>query len=176
MSINIELFKDSNYDFTNDLKKRNYFNTNFTDYNCGGAALLTFNAFIPYRDREEHTEGILKMKDKGYTWDKVVNIILNRDIKQMLKEFSGKLSIVSSDYEIKSNERLIAYRIFIDKEYYEEGFIDSDFHFKFRDYGSSSWFEKLGFSEDGIVETDINDWDYGSICYNSRTVFFCLKI
>ena len=40
--MDISIFTDPNYDFTNDLHKRNYSNTDFVDYNCGGAALLTF--------------------------------------------------------------------------------------------------------------------------------------
>ena len=111
-----------------------------------------------------------------------------RDIKQMLNEFGGRLKLVDCNYELNQDERLIAYRIFLDKELYNIGiskysdiddlceFIDSDFHFKFKDYNDKSWYQKLGFTEDGIVKTTVNNWRNGSIYYNSRTVFFCLKI
>lgn len=186
--MDISIFTDPNYDFTNDLHKRNYSNTNFSDYNCGGAALLTFNAFIPYRDRSDHMDGVARMMQRGYSWDKTINIVLERDIKQMLNEFSGRLKLVDCNYELNQDERLIAYRIFLDKELYNIGiskyssiddlceFIESDFHFKFKDYNDKSWYQKLGFTEDGIVKTTVNNWRNGSIYYNSRTVFFCLKI
>ena len=186
--MDISIFTDPNYDFTNDLHKRNYSNTDLIDYNCGGAALLTFNAFIPYRDRSGHMDGVARMMQRGYSWDKTINIVLERDIKQMLNEFGGRLKLVNCNYELNQDERLIAYRIFLDKELYNIGiskysdiddlceFIDSDFHFKFKDYNDKSWYQKLGFTEDGIVKTTVNNWRNGSIYYNSRTVFFCLKI
>ena len=111
--MDISIFTDPNYDFTNDLHKRNYSNTDLIDYNCGGAALLTFNAFIPYRDRSGHMDGVARMMQRGYSWDKTINIVLEKDIKQMLNEFGGRLKLVDYNYELNQDERLIAYRIFL---------------------------------------------------------------
>ena len=110
------------------------------------------------------------------TIDEIEGIILQKDITQMLKEFNGDLVLVDKDYIPKQNERLIAYRIFITIDDYDDGIeIDSDFHFKFKDYGQKKWFEKTGFVGK-IRSCSLNDWTSGIWEYDSEVVYFKLLI
>lgn len=174
--MSLEYLRDINYDFTNKLKNRTLENSNIEDYNCGGAALLTYNAFIPYRDRTDHLDGVLEMYEDGLNIAEIEAIVLRWDVHQMLKEFQGRLRIVDKNYELAANERLIAYRIFITiDEYSNDVEFDSDFHFKFKDYGQKKWFEKCGFSGK-IRSCSLYNWDNGIWTYDSETVYFVLKI
>lgn len=174
--MSLEYLRDVNYDFINKFKNRTLENSNIDDYNCGGAALLTYNAFIPYRDRSDHLEGVQEMYEGGMSIPEIEHIVLTWDVEQMLKEFQGKLRVVEKNYELAANERLIAYRIFITvDEYFDKGEFDSDFHFKFRDYGQTEWFEKCGFSGK-IHSCSLYDWDNGIWTYDSETIYFALKI
>lgn len=176
--MSFEYLYDINYDFTNKLKNRTLENSDVKDYNCGGAALLTYNAFIPYRDRTDHTDGVLELYEKGFNISEIEDIVLWLDVKQMVKEFNGKLRVVEENYEPAANERLIAYRIFIIIDYYEDidDFdIDSDYHFKYRDYNSDTWFEKCGF----VGETHpccIDNWQSGIWEYDSDIVYLALTL
>jgi hypothetical protein len=172
----LDYLNDINYDYINKYRNRTLENSDIEDYNCGGAALLTYNAFIPYRDRTAHIDGVEQLYYCGMTIDEIESIILQKDIAQMLKEFNGDLVLVDKDYTLKQNERLIAYRIFITIDDYDDGIeIDSDFHFKFKDYGQKKWFEKTGFVGK-IRSCNLNDWTSGIWEYDSEVVYFKLLI
>lgn len=174
--MSLSYLRDVNYDFTNELKNRTLENSNIEDYNCGGAALLTYNAFIPYRDRFDHLDGVLEMYEDGLNIAEIEDVVLRWDVYQMLKEFQGRLRIVDKNYELAANERLIAYRIFITVyDYLNNVEFDSDFHFKFRDYGQDKWFEKCGFSGK-IHSCSIYNWDSGIWSYDSDIIYFALKL
>ena len=111
--MSLEYLRDVNYDFINKFKNRTLENSDADDYNCGGAALLTYNAFIPYRDRTDHLEGVQEMYESGMSISEIEHVVLTWDVEQMLKEFQGRLRVVEKNYELAANERLIAYRIFI---------------------------------------------------------------
>lgn len=174
--MNLDYLSDKNYDYTNKYRNRTLENSSIEDYNCGGAALLTYNAFIPYRDREEHIDGVAQMYNLGFTIDEIENAVLWKDVHQMLKEFNGDLTLVDKNYILKKNERLIAYRIFITIDDYDNELeIDSDFHFKFKDYGQKKWFEKTGFVGK-IHSCNLNDWTSGIWEYDSEIIYFKLLI
>ena len=174
--MSLEYLHDVNYDFINKFKNRTLENSDINDYNCGGAALLTYNAFIPYRDRSDHLEGVQEMYEGGLSIPEIEHIVLTWDVEQMLKEFQGRLRVVEKNYALAANERLIAYRIFITiDEYSNDVEFDSDFHFKFKDYGQKKWFEKCGFSGK-IRSCSLYNWDNGIWTYDSETVYFVLKI
>lgn len=174
--MSLEYLHDVNYDFINKFKNRTIENSDINDYNCGGAALLTYNAFIPYRDRTDHLEGVREMYESGMSISEIEQVVLAWDVEQMLKEFQGRLRVVEKNYDLAANERLIAYRIFIIiDDYLNDVEFDSDFHFKFKDYGQKKWFEKCGFSGK-IRSCSLYNWDNGIWTYDSETVYFVLKI
>lgn len=172
--MSLEYLRDVNYDFINKFKNRTIENSHIKDYNCGGAALLTYNAFIPYRDREDHLDGVEEMYDDGLTIPEIERIVLKWDVQQMLEEFQGRLKVVNKHYELAENERLIAYRIFITiDDYSNDVEFDSDFHFKFRDFGQNIWFEKCGFNGE-IHSCDLYNWKNGIWEYDSDIIYFAL--
>lgn len=172
--MSLEYLHDVNYDFINKFKNRTLENSDINDYNCGGAALLTYNAFIPYRDRTDHLEGVREMYESGMSIPEIEQVVLELDVEQMLKEFQGKLQVVEKNYELAANERLIAYRIFITVyDYFDEAEFDSDFHFKFKDYGQKKWFEKCGFGG-RIHSCNLNNWTSGIWDYDSEIIYFKL--
>ena len=174
--MSLEYLRDVNYDFINKFKNRTLENSDADDYNCGGAALLTYNAFIPYRDRTDHLEGVQEMYESGMSISEIEHVVLTWDVEQMLKEFQGRLRVVEKNYELAANERLIAYRIFITvDDYLDELEFDSDYHFKFKDYGQKKWFEKCGF-RGRIHSCSCNNWKNGIYYYDSETVYFVLTL
>ena len=116
------------------------------------------------------------MYENGMSISEIEHVVLWWDVDQMLKEFQGRLRVVGKDYELAANERLIAYRIFITvDDYLNDVEFDSDFHFKFRDYGQKKWFEKCGFGG-RIHSCSGNDWENGIYYYDSDTVYFVLDL
>lgn len=158
------------YDYLNTNHYRNSANTAFCDYNCGGYALMTYNWYLPYyNSTSDHVETIEELWDEGYSIEDIYSFIIDADIANMLSDFP-QLRQVDRCYDLKPSERLIAYRFYAIIDELSDGYIDvdSDFHYRFKDYGDTGWKEKRGSCPcEELTEEDNKYWgDYDSkICY-----------
>lgn len=165
------------YDYLNYKKLRNQYNTNEEAYNCGGYALGTYNWYLPYGCNEEREVVINELIEDGYEKEEIYSYILSKDVDFMLEDFQDRLRIIQDEDQIGNNEVVIAYRIFIEFYYDDNGLIceHTDFHYRVKQ--GKNWFEKNG---DGpihkIKETDINKpWVAACGTYDSDVILLALK-
>lgn len=168
-------YKDRS-DYLNREHRRNEYNTDIYDYNCGGYALKTFSWYKPYD---------FNMFDQIDEWtnnnvddDEIVARIEDICITNLRKDFSDlRLIDVShqsrgAQYEekllkkIKDDEEIIAFRI-------AYSFFDYDFHF--RVYRNNKWSEKCGNSGLTSCEFTEDDWGEGTV-YNRTIYYFARKV
>ena len=168
-----------NYDYTNRFKTRNLDNTDMLDFNCGGAALMTFDGFVPDHERDSYEEGIDEDIEAGLASWEIIDRLLWRDVDEMLHLFSGRLRLADAGEQPRENERLIAYRVALSYEKDDDNgtLIDTDFHFKYMD-SDGQWYEKRGFFNP-IEKCDLSAdsiWECGPYCapYTSDIVFMML--
>ena len=100
----------NNRDLFNNERARNIHNTNTRFYNCAGYALGTFSWYHPYDDYDLFS--LLCDSDE-------LEVITKLTVSYMLKDFGGKLRVISSLEELRKDEYAIAYRVSF----------DCDFHF-----------------------------------------------
>lgn len=141
-------YDDIQKDWFNRDGKRNSSNTDSDYYNCGGFALSTYSWYKPYSyDRSKIVDTIVDLTAEGLSYRDITSIILDEFEEQMLEDFPD-LKVVSSSYQPKENEDLIAFRIFYyleleeDNNEYEVEFFDYDFHYRVLREGK--WVEKCG--------------------------------
>ena len=167
-------------DYLNSLGLRNADNTETEDYNCGGEALGTYSFYMPYNgDTEDQEDKIAELIDQEYSREEIYMFLLAEYTDFMLSDFPN-LRVLSNPTEIKSNERLIYFRIGFELEGLDdEGYYDCvhfDFHYRYFEDGH--WYEKCG-ECDGrqICDNDMEgDWECGYNIYDSRTVYLALEI
>ena len=175
-------------DFFNANGTRNANNTDEDDYNCAGYALNTFSWYIPYKyDVDEEEFDIECMLMDEMSKEEIYEVKLAEYINRMLKDFSN-LRVLTSPTDVKSNERLIYFRIFyelLSEKSFEsdngskisiDEQIHTDFHYRYFENGK--WWEKCGGSElrEVPIEEMKGPWICGSNIYDSRTVYLALKM
>lgn len=101
----------NNRDLFNNERARNIHNTDTHLYNCAGYALGTFSWYQPYDNLDVH--------DSLFSDFNTLESITQQTVSCMLKDFEGRLRIISSLKELEKNEYAIAYRVSS----------DGDFHF-----------------------------------------------
>lgn len=176
-----EMIEVEDFDFFNSKGLRNADNTDDYDYNCAGYALDTFSWYSVYeegRDCDEEAEEIEKLLDI-YTIDEIYDLKLQEYTEKMLNDFPN-LRVLKDPTEVKENERLIYFRIFISDKYLEDyDEISTDFHFCWFDKETNHWKEKAGSSEirncDYNIKNDLWPLAGDDIFYDSRTVYLALK-
>ena len=145
--------------------KRNRSNTDTDDYNCGGFALGTYSWYVPYHsdeqtniydrwaniqmclDAAEDADNIADRIAARKTAHTYVVSLLNLFVKRILEDFPS-VHRVHNFEEIKSDERIILFRIGAD-----------DFHF-IVSFDHKHWWHKYGWNyieelcEDEVLDTE----------------------
>ena len=143
------------------------------EFNCGSYALGTEEWFSPYDDDEVREDEVLSLIDAGYTKDEVMDILLEHDTKEILRLCEW---IEEVEYNGQPEEGLIAYRVYVNDEAFEDEYFDLDFHF--RVFKNGRWHEKCGAGpiercrQKDIFSTWIGNCD---ICYTGPIRFFRVK-
>ena len=124
----------NNRDLFNNERARNIHNTNTRFYNCAGYALGTFSWYCPYDNFDPFS--LLCDSNKLE--------ITKLTVSHMLKDFEGKLRVISSLEELKKDEYAIAYRVSS----------DGDFHFMKK--ARTRWHHKRGSMSTIFTESEDN--------------------
>ena len=149
------------------------------NHNCGSFALDTPAWVMPYDNDNEYTNEyrtslILEMMDEGLDRETVMEVILLEDQISILGACHWIEPVLPE--EIKPEDRVIAYRLFLDEESFERGVIDDDYHFRVRINGF--WFEKCGQEEIRFCGTsaETEPWEVTSyLRYDSDIIYFRFK-
>ena len=148
----------------------NYYKDNSFYTNCGSFAFNICDWYGPDdRFDEDDYELALKLSDEYNLSDSdILDILFDRDVEQICKDFD--VVVVDKDYEPKENENLVAFRICVNRSFYDDELI-VDYHFRAKK--GDTWFEKCGigsvrevknYSEDSwIISDDLIYW--GPIAY-----------
>ena len=134
----------NNRDLFNNERARNIHNTDTHLYNCAGYALGTFSWYQPYDNFDVH--------DSLFSDSNTLESITQQTVSCMLKDFEGRLRVISSLKELEKNEYAIAYRISS----------DGDFHFMKK--ARTRWHHKRGSTPIILTESD----------YNLLNIIFCV--
>lgn len=164
-------------DYLNRERKRNQDNTSLQEYNCGGYALGTYSWYLPYYDFETREEQVTDLISRGFNEYQIYRQLLSLDTKQMLSDFKERLRVIKNESDLLDTETLIAYRIFVEFNFYNGKLFyeDSDFHFRVK--RGDRWFEKNG---DDLIHT-VEDmslfvpWIAQCGEYDSEVVLLALK-
>lgn len=125
----------NNHDLFNNERARNIHNTDTYFYNCAGYALGTFSWYCPYDDYDLFS--LLCDSDE-------LEEITKLTVFHMLKDFEGKLRVISSLEELRKDEYAIAYRVSS----------DGDFHFMKK--ARTRWHHKQGNTPTILTESEDN--------------------
>lgn len=125
----------NNCDLFNNERARNIHNTDTYFYNCAGYALGTFSWYCPY----DNYTPISLLCDSG-----ALEEITKQTVSYMLKDFEGKLRVISSLEELRKDEYAIAYRVSS----------DGDFHFMKK--ARTRWHHKRGNTPTILTESEDN--------------------
>lgn len=108
--------------------------------NCGGYALGLKRWYKPFDCTARRRErAMVERLHEGVTIEELKNEILAQDTKFMVENFGGALSTIENPRLIPNSEKVIAYRICVDKNCRD---LYTDYHFKVRDNGV--WSHKQG--------------------------------
>ena len=125
----------NNRDLFNNERARNIHNTDTYFYNCAGYALGTFSWYCPYDD---DLSFVLSCNSGAF------EEITKQTVSHMLKDFKGKLRVISSLEELREDEYAIAYRVSS----------DGDFHFMKK--ARTRWHHKRGNTPTILTESEDN--------------------
>ena len=149
-----------------------------TECNCGSFALDVTSWFTPYDNNDDYTNEmrnalIQEMYDEGYSKDDILDTVLELDKAEILEECPW-LEVISLE-EAEPQDRVIAYRLYIDSDSLDCGELDDDYHFRVRINGF--WFEKCG--QDPIrfcgAAADEEPWETRYLVYDSDIIYFRFK-
>lgn len=164
-------------DYLNRERKRNRDNTNLCSYNCGGFALGTYSWYLPYYDFDAREDQVEDLISRGFNEEQIYRKITSLDVNQILSDFKNNLRVIEKEEDLLVDETLVAYRFFVDFNYYNGvlHYEDSDFHFRVK--LNDTWFEKNG--DEPITEVEdmdlIEPWCAQCGDYDSNTILFALK-
>lgn len=159
--------------------------THSTGHNCGAFALNIDGWVTPYcpidDEDDEEDSGYLRssvieeMYEDGLSIDEITDALLALDSEMLLAACPWIERINLED--ARPDDRVIAYRVFVDEDSLEEGEIDDDFHFRVRINGF--WFEKCGQDPIRFCGTfaDEAPWYVTPyLIYDSEVIYFRFKI
>lgn len=151
----------------------NYFYDCPCEGNCGSFALNVKEWYISDRDFD-NTDIAWDMEIQGYDLEAILDYLTSKNVEQILEDFTDEIRIVTEENEVKKDEELIAFRVGVFDDDFEE--IDSDFHFRVKRGGQ--WMEKCGSTEVRECELEKDKfWSNSSgEIYNGPIVFFAKKI
>ena len=111
--------------------------------------------------------------EEGHSREEVMSIVLPYDIEAIL---SACPWVQLADASAPADKRLIAYRLCLNQEEFDDGEIDEDFHFRVRIDGL--WYEKCGEGDIHLCRNqNIEDiWECDDdLIYDSEIIYFCFR-
>lgn len=157
--------------------------------NCGSYALDVDTWFHPYSNWDEDDErepwdvwtyderedDVKYYYEQGCSETEIYEYIMEKDADEILRQCPW---LRQCDPETcDDGRRLIAYRIGIDWEAYEQDdYFDTDFHFRLRENGV--WKEKNGSGAVHRVydaENFDEPWEASAMTYDSPIIYFCFR-
>lgn len=149
------------------------------DCNCGSFALGVNTWFQPYDNGGEYTFGarealMREMWEEGHTREYIMDTIIELDQEEILRQCPWVEPVLLQN--TKPEDRIVAYRLSMDKDDFEMGEFDEDYHFRVRIDGA--WFEKCG--EDPIefcgLCAEKTPWRAGRfLTYDGKIKYFRFK-
>lgn len=184
-------YLSSEEDYLNVYHTRDHLNTDIWDYNCAGYCLNAFSWYDPYENYciNEGFHNITELAealiiDSFYSKKEAYETLIEIGREQILQDFSDTVRLIHNSSEIKSDEKLVVYKIgiVIDTDQNGNPYIKhADFHFK--QWENKYWTDKLGSCkvriEKKTVEENVNEvwrnswWDNEG--YDSVPVLFAVK-
>ena len=151
----------------------NYFYTNLQDGNCGSFALNIKEWYLSDR-KFDNTDIAWEMECQGYDLNSILEYLTSINVEQILADFVDEIRLLDSKEEVKENEELIAFRVGVFDDSFDD--IDTDFHFRVKRNGE--WMEKCGSTEVRRCELEegVNWTNSSGDIYNGPIVFFAKKI
>lgn len=153
------------YDRLNTKGRRNIENTHREAFNCGGFALHTYSWYCPFSRTDNDLEKLYNRFNGDY------QAVLDYTVKYMLKDFRGRLRIISALEELQENEQAVAYRIETNCW---------DFHY-LRRITDDVWCGKLGripdinfYTKEEVFNFESKAWHNGR--YDSEMILFALIV
>ncbi len=135
--------------------------------NCGSYALNIVDWYYPYEDRVVRDDWIESMLNNGFTMDEAREEVLAEDVYNMETQFGDYLVPIDSPDDIPNEVEVIAYRVSLLYDVFDDPYYD--FHFKVRRDGY--WSEKRGMSEVRSCALQADEiWDNGGYLQYSSTI------
>jgi hypothetical protein len=170
--------EQKNYERVRDIR---YWLENDPECNCGSFALGVDTWFAPYDNDDDYSaderESIIKeLYDDCFSRREIMDVVLERDREEILR-LCPWVEPITFD-EIRPEDKVVAYRIYIRFDEYSWPLddFDEDFHFRVRIGGF--WFEKCGIEEVKLCPDQHirNIWQSSpGLTYDSPILFFRFK-
>lgn len=138
----------------------------YKNYNCMGYAFGIYKWLYPYDDCDKREYEINQMFIEECDEEDMEEALLIQDVSYILSHFK-KVRLLKSENEAKNNERIIAYRNYVEEDMSGELTGSYDYHFRFKK-PNDVWREKCGKLPPEICADD----DWGP--YKSRIVLFAI--
>ena len=120
----------------------NYFKEHQSDTNCGSFAFNICEWYCPDEnfDEDDYALALTLIEGSGMNEEDVIELLLNRNMEQIHKDFKVK-DVDGMDYSLKKDEELIAFRMCVNRSFWEDDLV-VDYHFRVKRNGK--WMEKCG--------------------------------
>lgn len=135
----------------------NYFKEHQFNTNCGSFAFNICEWYCPDEDFDEddYELAYALIEESGMDMEDVIELLLDRNMEQIHKDFEVE-DVDGMDYPLKKNEELIAFRMCVNRGFWEDDLI-VDYHFRVKRNGK--WMEKCGCGRvKEIEEYDEEPW------------------
>ena len=157
----------------------NFWKKERVECNCGGFALNTPSWVCPYDNDAEYTDEsrtqmIRDMYEEGFSKEAIMEAIITLDQESLLRSCSWIEPVLPE--EISPNDRIVAYRLFLDETALEFGIVEEDYHFRVRINGF--WFEKCGHDPIRFCGTKLEEGPWITtpfLIYDSDICYFRFK-
>lgn len=153
----------------------NYFNEECMHANCGSFAFNIREWYCPDEcfDQDDLELAAQLIDDEGLDETDVIRLLFDRNVEQIHQDFELK-DVDNKDYPLKDNEELIAFRMCINRTFYDDELV-VDYHFRVKREGK--WMEKCGIGRVRTIE-DYNEdpWVEGEdLIYWGPIAYFVKK-
>lgn len=153
----------------------NYFNEECMRANCGSFAFNIREWYSPDEcfDQDDLELAAQLIDDEGLDETDVIHLLFDRNVEQIHQDFELE-DADNKDYPLKDNEELIAFRMCINKTFYDDELV-VDYHFRVKREGK--WMEKCGTGPVRTIE-DYNEdpWSCGEdLIYWGPIAYFVRK-
>lgn len=117
---------------------------------------------------------IRDMYEEGFSKEAIMEAIMVLDQESLLRSCSWIEPVLPE--EISPNDRIVAYRLFLDETALEFGIVEEDYHFRVRINGF--WFEKCGHDPIRFCGTELEEGPWITtpfLIYDSDVCYFRFK-